>query len=185
MNDRQKLISLIRELSYREGDFTLASGKKSSFYIDVKSTTLHPEGAMMVGRLGFQMIRASGLEVDAVGGMTLGADPIATAVSLTAFQAGTEWPAFLVRKEPKKHGTGQYIEGVDNLPKGARVIILEDVVTTGGTSLVACDRVRAEGFNPVAVLTVVDREEGAEKTFEEHGMKFIRILTLAEIRSSS
>src|SRR5881628_10122 len=102
MDQSAQLIRLIRERSYREGDFTLASGKKSKFYIDLKATTLHPEGAYLIGKLGFEVSRALGVE--AVGGLTLGADPIATAVSLAAREAGVMWPAYIVRKEPKGHG---------------------------------------------------------------------------------
>ena len=118
---KNELYSLIRKLSYREGDFTLASGKKSNFYIDLKATTLHPEGAYLIGEVAVRVIRESGLKVDAVGGLTLGADPLATAISLAGRAHGVSWPAFIVRKEPKDHGTGRYIEGVENLRPGASV----------------------------------------------------------------
>lgn len=183
------LLRLIRERSYREGDFTLASGKKSSFYIDVKTTTLSSEGAFLVGRLGYEVLsRFAKIKfgrVDAiggVGGLTLGADPIATAVSLAAFSQGTDWPAYIVRKEAKGHGTLRYVEGRDNLKPGAKLVVLEDVVTTGGSSLQAIDRLRAEGYDPVAVLTVVDREEGGEGALQDRGLEFLRILSLSEIR---
>src|SRR6478609_8399805 len=125
------LPKLIRQRSYREGDFTLASGKKSTFYVDLKATTLHPDGAYLVGKLAVAEAKRAGLEVQGVGGLTLGADPIATAVSLAAREAGLEWPAFIVRKEPKDHGTARYIEGVENLRPGAKLLVVEDVVTTG------------------------------------------------------
>jgi orotate phosphoribosyltransferase len=178
---KRELIALIRKLSYREGDFTLASGKKSSFYIDMKATTLHPQGAKLVGELAVEAL--SGLQVDGVGGLTLGADPIATAVSLAALAQGKIWPAFIVRKEPKDHGTARYIEGTENLKRGARVVVLEDVVTTGGSSLKAIERLREAGFEPVAVLTVVDREQGGAEAFAKAGVKLISLIRFSEIQA--
>lgn len=179
---RRRLVKLVRERSYREGDFTLASGKKSPFYVDLKSTTLHPEGAYLVGRLAVDRLLESGLAVEAVGGLTLGADPIATAVSLAARERGLSWPAFIVRKEPKGHGTQQYVEGTDNLREGAGVAVLEDVVTTGGSSIAAIERLRAAGYRPLAVLTVVDREQGGREAFEKLGVPFLALMTLEEAK---
>jgi orotate phosphoribosyltransferase len=178
------LAKLIKKLSYREGDFTLVSGKKSNFYIDLKNTTLHPEGAQLIGNQSIDLIQSRKISIDAVGGMTLGADPIATAVSLAAFNRKIVWPAFIVRKEPKKHGTSQFIEGTDNLKPGARVLIVEDVVTTGGSSVKAIEIVKAAGFKPVAVLTVVDREEGGEKVFRALGLEFLALTRISEIRGA-
>ena len=191
------LLKLIRERSYREGDFTLASGKKSKFYIDMKATTLSGAGAFLIGRLAFYMIRrfaemrfksvgpSDGTSsIRGVGGLTLGADPIATAVSLAAHVQGVDWSAFIVRKEAKDHGTGRMIEGHENLPKGAKVIVLEDVVTTGGSSLRAIESLRAVGYDPVAVLTVVDREEGGEAALRSAGLEFLRILSISELRGN-
>jgi orotate phosphoribosyltransferase len=179
---RGELFRVIKKLSYREGDFTLASGKKSSFYIDLKATTLHPDGAHLIGEVAVETILQSGLSVDAVGGLTLGADPLATAISLAARARGTIWPAFIVRKEAKDHGTGRFIEGIENLKPGARVLVLEDVVTTGGSSLKAIERLREAGFNPVAVLTVVDREQGGTETLGKQGLKLISLALLEDIR---
>ena len=181
---KSALIKLIREKSYREGEFTLASGKKSSFYIDLKPTTLHPEGAYLIGKLAVEAILSEGLEIDAVGGLTLGADPIATAVSLASRDAGCSWPAFIVRKEPKDHGTARYIEGTENLKPGARVLVVEDVVTTGGSSQKAIERLRDAGYEPIAVLTIVDREQGGAEVFTREGLKFIPLLKLSEIRNA-
>lgn len=191
------LLKLIRERSYREGDFTLASGKKSKFYIDMKATTLSGAGAFLIGRLAFHMIRRfaearfksvgpsdGASSIRGVGGLTLGADPIATAVSLAAHVQGVDWPAYIVRKEAKDHGTGRMIEGHENLPKGAKVIVLEDVVTTGGSSLKAIESLRAAGYDPVAVLTVVDREEGGEAALRSAGLEFLRILSIDELRGN-
>lgn len=185
VSESTRLLKLIREKSYREGDFTLASGKKSKFYIDMKATTLSPEGAFLIGRLSFALIRKRfpGAVIAGVGGLTLGADPIATAVSLAAYSQGVEWPAYIVRKEAKEHGTGRYVEGRENLVPGGKVIVLEDVVTTGGSSIKAIERLRAEGYDPVAVLTVVDREEGGEMALKTTGLDFLRILSISELRS--
>lgn len=180
---RDRLIGLIRDRSYRVGEFTLASGARSGFYIDMKATTLHPEGASLIGALAVERLEADGVEVEGVGGLTLGADPIATAVSLAAWRKGKCWPAFIVRKEPKDHGTARYIEGVENLRAGARLVVLEDVVTTGGSSLKAIERLREAGFVPTAVLTVVDREQGGMKAFASQAVKFLRLVTLSEIQA--
>lgn len=183
MDLKTRLIQIIRDRSYREGDFTLASGKKSSFYIDLKATTLHPEGAYLIGKYAVEILSRSGLKIDAVGGLTLGADPIATAVSLSAFQGGLHWPAFIVRKEPKSHGTARYLEGTENLKPGASVVILEDVVTTGGSSLKAIDRLSEAGYHPIAVLTVVDREEGGRAVFLNRGLSFFSLIQRSELKT--
>ena len=179
---QKKLIELIRKQSYRTGSFTLASGKKSTFYIDLKATTLHPEGAFMIGALAVQLIEEKGLMIDAVGGLTLGADPLATAISLASRENGWNWPAFIVRKESKVHGTGRTIEGAENLKPSARVLVLEDVVTTGGSSIIAIERLREAGYEPVATLTVVDREQGGREKIESMGLKFFALATITQIQ---
>lgn len=181
---RRSLNQLIRKLSYREGDFTLASGQKSTFYIDLKATTLHPEGAWHIGELATEILKLETPGVDAVGGLTLGADPIATAVSLSARTRGLVWPAFIVRKEPKGHGTGRYIEGTENLKPGARVVVLEDVVTTGGSSIKAIERLREAGYDPAITLTIVDRLQGGREAIEKLGSKFIALSTIEDIRTA-
>jgi orotate phosphoribosyltransferase len=180
MDSRAQLKRLIFQRSYREGDFTLASGRKSSFYIDLKATTLHPEGARLIGECACDLLAHN--RVDAVGGLTLGADPIATSVSLAAWRRGLHWPAFIVRKEPKKHGTSKYIEGTENLKPGAHVVVLEDVVTTGGSSMFAIERLRAEGYHVLGVLTALDREEGGREFLEARGLWLRAITSLGEIR---
>lgn len=177
-----RLSELVRERSYREGDFTLASGKKSKFYIDLKATTLHPEGASLIGVLVVEAIKRSGLAIQAVGGLTLGADPIATAVSVVGYQLGEFWPAFIVRKEPKGHGTARYIEGTENLTPYAKVLVLEDVITTGGSSLLAIERLKEAGYQPQAVLTIIDRQEGGREKLEAMGLLVISLLTLSDIQ---
>jgi len=177
-----ELVRIVKKLSYREGDFTLASGKKSRFYIDLKASTLHPDGAYWIGEAALDVMEREKLKVDAVGGLTLGADPIATAISLAARHRGKVLPAYIVRKEPKDHGTARYIEGVENIPAGAPVLVLEDVVTTGGSSLKAIVRLRESGFKPVAVLTVVDREEGGAAAIRKEGCDFFALTTIREIQ---
>jgi orotate phosphoribosyltransferase len=181
----ENLATWVKKLSYREGDFTLASGQKSTFYVDLKTTTLHPEGAHLVGEAAVALVRARGLKVQGVGGLTLGADPIATAVSLAARQAGLFWPAFIVRKEAKGHGTGRYLEGLENLPSGASLLVLEDVTTTGGSAVAAVDRIHEAGFHCAGVLTVVDREQGGAEAFSKAGVPFFRLLTLKEVQQAN
>ena len=184
---KRDLIRLIRAHSYREGDFTLASGKKSTFYINMKATTLSAEGAWLIGRLATEVLSAYAterkLKIGGVGGLTLGADPIATAVSMAAYEKKLDWPAYIVRKEAKGHGTGKVVEGAENLAAGAPLIVLEDVVTTGGSSLQAIEKLRAEGYVPRAVLTVVDREQGGRECFVKAGVDFLALATISEIRS--
>lgn len=173
----ENLRSLIQKVSYREGDFTLSSGKKSSFYIDLKPTTLHAQGAAWVGALGvdriLEFLKINGIAPDllaGVGGLTLGADPIATAISIEAGRRGLPWHAFIVRKEPKKHGTERYIEGIENLDgTSKKVVIIEDVVTTGASSLKAWERAKLEGLDPVVVLTLVDREDAESASHFSRG----------------
>ncbi|MGK5086950.1 orotate phosphoribosyltransferase [Bdellovibrionota bacterium FG-2] len=179
-----QLAHLIRKLSYHEGEFVLSSGLKSSLYVDLKATTLHPEGAALIAEIACDLILEKGMELEGVGGLTLGADPLATALSLEARKRGLFWPAFIVRKEPKGHGTSRYIEGSENLKVGARLLVLEDVVTTGASSLRAIERLRDSGFSPIAALTVVDREQPGRIAIESAGVKFLRLLTIGEVRAA-
>lgn len=181
---RAELLALIREKSYEERPVTLASGRKSNFYVDGKQTALHPRGAYLVGRLFCDRLPAFGA-VDAVGGPTLGADPLSTATSLVSGLVGTGIPAFIVRKEPKGHGTQSWIEGKKNLRPGDRVVILEDVVTTGGSSLKAVERVESEGYKVLGVLALVDRQEGGRETLEGKGYRFEAIFTKQEVRQKA
>ena len=177
-----RLREIIRERSYREGDFVLTSGRRSPYYIDCKQTTLSAEGAYLCGRLMFQRLQGGGPAVQAVGGMTLGADPLVTALSVVSFLEGRPLPAFIIRKEPKGHGTGSWIEGKSNIPRGAEVALLEDVVTTGGTLIKAKERTEAEGFRVVRVLAVVDRQEGGAEALREAGLELEALFTLDAIR---
>ena len=178
---RQRLKELLLQKSYREGKIKLSSGKESDFYIDGKQTTLDAEGAYLCGRLLYELICTEGKSIGGVGGMTLGADPLVTAVSMVSYLEGESLPAFIVRKEPKSHGTENYIEGRANLAEGACVALLEDVVTTGSTLLQVIDRVEAQGFKVGLVATVVDRQEGGEEALAAKGYKLYSVFTREEL----
>ncbi len=161
-NEREQLRKLLKSQSLMFGEFTLASGKKSSFYFDSKKTTLLPDGAWLTARQVLEVVRKHRIEADAIGGLTLGADPIVCPVAALSHADGPALRAFIVRKEAKEHGTGRQIEG--NLAPASRVIIVDDVVTTAGSTLKAIEAAEAAGHKVVAVICVVDREEGgAEK----------------------
>jgi orotate phosphoribosyltransferase len=179
--ERAELMQIIRELSYEQREVTLASGRKSNFYFDGKQTTLHPRGAVLVGRAFYAALQKFSAPVAGVGGLTLGADPIATATSMISSLEGNPIPAFIIRKEPKGHGTGQWLEGRKNVQPGSKVVIVEDVVTTGGSSVKAIDRARAEGLEVLGVITLVDREEGGRETFEQLNMPFQAIFTKSQV----
>ncbi|HYJ78634.1 MAG TPA: orotate phosphoribosyltransferase, partial [Longimicrobiaceae bacterium] len=156
--DRERLLRLLLERSFRVGDFVLSSGARSRYYVDARTTTTHAEGQALLGRLGLAALRDAGLRPDAIGGLTMGADPVAYAVAHASWLAGDPVHAFTVRKEPKAHGTGRRVEGC--FAAGDRVVVVEDVITTGGSALKAVAAVEAEGGTVLAVLAVVDREEG-------------------------
>lgn len=178
--DRNRLAQLLAELSYEERKVTLASGKESDFYLDGRQTSLHPEGLYLAGRL---MLEAVG-DVDAVGGPTMGADPLVSAVAVLSHLLAKPIPAFIIRKEAKGHGTGNWIEGRRNLPDGARVALLEDTVTTGGSLLKAADRVKEAGYEVVRVVSMVDRGEGGAERIREAGYEYTSILTISEVRDA-
>jgi len=169
MNLRERLLELLKEKAYKKGKVILTSGKESDFYIDCRPVTLHPEGAYLIGKLLYERLHNFSMSIGGVGGLTMGADPIATAISLTSYLEGNPIPAFIVRKEPKKHGRGLWIEGISNLPEGTAVAIVEDVVTTGGSTLKAIERAGEEGLKVVKVLAIVDREEGGQANLKQKG----------------
>ena len=180
MSDKERLKKIIIELSYEKRNVTLASGRQSDFYFDGKQTTLHPEGGYLTGKLFFEAIKdVEGVE--GVGGLTLGADPIATATSIASYLAGKPVPGFIIRKEPKGHGPGAWLEGRKNLKPGAQVVIVEDVVTSGGSSIKAIKRAEEEGLKVLGVVTLVDREEGGRENIEAEGYWMKSIFTKAEI----
>jgi orotate phosphoribosyltransferase len=164
--ERDRLLTLLRERAYEKREVVLASGRRSNFYIDCRRVVMTAEGHFLVGWLLGRLIHEHCPEAVAVGGMSLGADPLASAVSLMSYLGGSPLDAFYVRKEAKKHGTAQFIEGAAALPKGAKVVVVEDVVTTGGSSLLAVDRAREAGLDPVRILALVDRCEGGREAIE-------------------
>jgi orotate phosphoribosyltransferase len=169
------LDQLLLERSVKRGDFVLASGRRSSFYVDARLTTMSAQGLVLIGRVGLQAIRTTGWTPDAVGGLTMGADPVAYAIAASSVESPPQVQAFSVRKEAKAHGTGRRIEG--NFAAANRVVVVEDVLTTGGSAQEAVTRVRAEGGQVVGVLTVVDREEGGRKALEAQGIEVVSLTT--------
>lgn len=181
---RQRLLALLTEHAYQDREVTLASGQKSRFYIDCKQVALRGEGHFLLGRLlleELQQVEAStGLRHDACGGMSIGADPLASALSLTAFLGGRELPAIYVRKEAKGHGTGAFLEGAQAATQGAQVVLVEDVVTTGGSSLKAAARLREHGYVVSHVLAIVDRKAGGAEAFRAEGIELRSLFTRAD-----
>lgn len=174
----RRLVGLLRERSVRHGTFTLASGRTSDLYVDARQTTLHGEGSWLVGRLMLERLRD---DVVGIGGLTLGADPVACATAAVAFSEGRLLHAFLVRKEAKGHGTGGSIEGLANLPAGSPVAVVEDTTTTGGSLRTAVARARQAGLQVVQCLTVVDREEGAVQALREDGLVLQALTTRGDL----
>lgn len=180
MNARDRLLHLFVERSFRLGDFTLSSGRRSDFYIDCRTTTMHAEGQVLLGQVGMDLIDALERAPDLVGGLTMGADPIAYAIAGESFRRGRPIHAFSVRKRAKRHGTGRRVEGC--FESGARVIIVEDVITTGGSALQACEAVESEGGEILSVLAAVDRQEGGRQAIEEAGYTVESIFGVDEFR---
>ena len=166
-NDRAALHRMLAERSARRGQFTLASGRTSNFYVDARLTTMSPEGLALIGPLALAELAAAGWRPDSIGGLTLGADPISYAIAYAS--AGTPRPlrAFTVRKEAKTHGTGKLVEGP--FREGDAVVVIEDVITTGGSALKAATAITAAGGRILGVLALVDREEGGREAIEAAG----------------
>lgn len=182
MTDRERLVAMLASRSARTGEFTLSSGMRSTLYIDARLTTMSPDGLALIGPLALGVIGDAGWEAAAVGGLTLGADPIACAISYASALAGRPLRAFTVRKEPKAHGTGRLVEGP--LLAGDRVVVIEDVITTGGSALRAIEAVRGFGAVVVGVLALVDREEGGRERIVEAGYRVRALVRAAEIVAS-
>jgi orotate phosphoribosyltransferase len=178
---KERLKEIIKKYSYEKREVTLASGRKSNFYFDGKQTTLNAEGAYLVGKLMFDIIKNLPVKIDAVGGPTIGADPIATSVALVSFLEKSPVNAFIVRKEPKGHGKKLWIEGNKNIAKNSVVAIVEDVITTGGSIMKAVKIVEDEGYKIGAVVVLVDREEGGRENIEQAGYKFYSVLKKSDI----
>ncbi len=179
---RRELRDIIREKSLRVGDFTLSSGKKSPYYLDCRTTTLDPRGALLIARLILESIRSHNIQADAIGGLTMGADPIAAAVAVVSEIEGTPLPAFIVRKEAKAHGTQRHIEGYAGEP-GARVVIVDDVCTTGDSIMNAAEKAEQAGYNVAAAFCVVDREEGGTESISKK-YPFYALFTAKELLSN-
>ena len=175
---RQGLLDLIVKYAYVEGDFTLSSGAKSSYYINCKQVTLRAEGGLALGRL---LLQLSPEDTSAVAGLTLGADPMVSAVSVVSAYENRPIPALIIRKKPKGHGTQAYIEG-PSLATGARVVVLEDVVTTGGSALTAVERLQDAGYEVSQILSLVDREQGGSELYQSKGIKFQALFSIREIQ---
>jgi orotate phosphoribosyltransferase len=178
-DQRRELRDLIRQKSIRLGDFTLSSGRKSSYYLDCRMTTLDPRGALLIARLILERIRMDHIRAEAIGGLAIGADPIATAVAVVSGLDGTPLSAFIVRKEAKGHGTQRSIEGYDGKP-GARVIVVDDVCTSGDSILRAAEKAEDAGYEVAAAFCVVDREEGGAELIAKR-YPFYALFTAKEL----
>lgn len=179
--DRADLIEIIRKRSYGFGvEIKLASGRTSNFYFNMKPTMLHPDGAALIGKLVAGMLE--GRDVDMVGGLEMGAVPIATAVAMASRGTKRPLPAFFVRKQAKEHGTQALIDGLvkGETLAGKRVVVLEDVTTTGGSAMKAIEAIKAAGATVVTVITIVDRLEGAAEAFAAAGVPFQALLTASD-----
>src|SRR3954463_4506783 len=180
---RDQLLKLLATNSFRLGEFTLSSGGKSDYYIDCRTTTLHAQGAELTGRVFLELIQQQGWQPQAVGGLTMGADPIVVATSVISSQAGAPIHGFLVRKAEKAHGMGRRVEGFQE--KGARVVIVDDVCTTGGSTIQAIDAAREFGFEVVGVMCLVEREEAGGRINVEKAAApapFVSVFTANDVR---
>lgn len=173
MNERDRLLELLRSKALEVRKVTLSSGRTSDFYVDCKRVTLDPEGAYLTAKLFLEMISPG---VSAVGGLTLGADPLVASIIVLGHIEGRDLSALIVRKEPKKHGTMSFVEG-PILEQGARVAVIEDVVTSGASILRAIERIAAEGYQPVQALAILDRMEGGRQALEARGYSLESIFT--------
>jgi orotate phosphoribosyltransferase len=179
--DREQLKRLLTQLSVRTGEFVLVSGKRSSVYVDAKLTTCRAAAMPLIGRLFLDRIAERGWQPGAVGGLTMGADPICLSIARESLERGLEINCFLIRKEPKKHGTMKFIEGLSPDSR-LDVVIIDDVCTSGGSTKIAIQHAREEGLRVLGAICLVDREEGAREAIEhELGCPFARIFTLSEL----
>ena len=179
MSSSDPLVELLRRRSVRIGDFVLSSGLRSTYYIDARLSTMSAEGQRLIGRRGLEAIRSAGWAPAAVGGLTMGADPVAYAIAAASLDAPPVVDAFSVRKEAKGHGTRRRIEG--NFSPGMKVVVIEDVITTGGSAVQAIEAVRAEGGDIAGVFAVVDREEGGRPAIEKLGISVVSLTTTTSL----
>lgn len=183
MAARDRLLALLRERSFARGKFRLASGRESDWLVDCKRVVLGAEGHALAGEVLLEAVRALSPPVVAVAGVALGGLPLASAVSLTSHLARADLPALYVRKEAKDHGTGTLVEGLEAVPKGGRVALLEDVVTSGGSSIAAAAKLRAAGLDVGAVVALVDRQEGGREALARAGIELFALYTRADFPS--
>ncbi|MGE3974323.1 MAG: orotate phosphoribosyltransferase [Bdellovibrionales bacterium] len=181
---RKELIQMIIQKSYEKRNVVLASGRISDFYIDMKNTLLDPKGIDLVSRLMLEKLAPLEGQLKGVGGPTMGADPLVTSLTMQSLQWKKPLMGFYIRKEPKAHGTSQWIEGLKNFEKDSRVFILEDVVTSGGSSLKAVEKAQLAGLKVEGIMTCIDREEGGREKIESAGLRFVTIATKSDILSS-
>jgi orotate phosphoribosyltransferase len=174
---RHRLLELIKKEALFKGDYTLSSGKKSSYYIDLRLITMSSEGAYLIANILFDELKDE--KIDSIGGLTMGADPIAAAYAAISFLRGKPSSAFIIRKEEKKHGKGKLIEGP--LKKGARVVIVDDVATSGGSLIKAIDAAEKEGCTVVKVMSLVDRNEGASAELAKRGFPLHSLYDLKDL----
>ena len=179
MTDHESLRRLLLERSVQRGDFTLASGRRSSYYIDCRPTTMSAEGLVLIGRMGWAALQAAGWRPAGVGGLTMGADPVAYAIAAASFRSDTPVDAFSVRKRTKEHGTGRLIEG--NFRRGDSVVVVEDVITSGESASKAIAAVEEAGGQVLGILAVVDREEGGRGALESRGRSVLALTTVREL----
>jgi orotate phosphoribosyltransferase len=177
--NRDMLVTLLARRSVRRGHFVLASGRESSYYVDARLTTMSPEGLATIGPLALEAIRTLGWRADAVGGLTLGADPVAYAIALASVERPPLVRAFTVRKEAKQHGTGRLIEGPMN--EGDHVVVIEDVITTGGSAQRAAEAIARAGGHVSGILALVDREEGGRDVLERAGHAVHSLTSISEL----
>jgi orotate phosphoribosyltransferase len=177
--DHAALIALLKERSVRFGDFTLASGARSPWYIDCRLTTMSAPGQLLIGPLALAAMHDSGWKPIAVGGLTMGADPVAYSIAAASMRSGQPIDAFSVRKEAKKHGTGRRIEG--NFKAGDQVVVIEDVITSGGSALTAIEAIRAEGGSVLGLLALVDRAAGGREKIESTGVPVSALVHAREL----
>ncbi|HEY4649111.1 MAG TPA: orotate phosphoribosyltransferase [Gemmatimonadales bacterium] len=179
MNDRDSLRQLLLERSVQKGDFVLASGRRSSYYIDCRLTTMSAPGMVLIGRLGLTALADAGWQPRSIGGLTLGADPVAYAIAAASFLAGDPVDAFSVRKEAKGHGTRRLIEG--NFRPGDPVVVVEDVITSGESAARAAAAVEDAGGRVLGILAVVDREEGGREVLQSKGRSVVALTGVSEL----
>ena len=172
------MLHLLATEAYQEGDFTLSSGQKSAYYLNGKPVSLSAEGALAIGQLFFSLLPD---EIEAVAGLTLGADPLVSAVTVVSAYENRPLSGIIVRKKPKGHGTNAYLEG-KKLPSKAKVVVLEDVVTTGNSALFAVEQLQTVGYEVTEILAIVDREQGGKELYQEKGIKFQALFSITEVQ---